>query len=198
MPDPTESSSSSSESSSNASVEASEAAESPETDAAPESAKPDHDDASGAASSQTSQQTPEQPSLTDAFSEAAQEVLEKRLQWVGVLRKAVQRLGEDDSVPAVLARDIATLFRMIRAWRKGTYAHFPWRSVGVITLAVLYFLLMGRSSGGRSLAGLGIIDDTAILAFVVRTTHNELVRFRTWENQDTKTGASDTPSDDEA
>jgi uncharacterized membrane protein YkvA (DUF1232 family) len=179
-------------------VEASEAAESPDTDAAPESAKPDHDDASGAASSQTSQQTPEQPSLTDAFSEAAQEVLEKRLRWVGVLRKAVQRLGEDDSVPAVLARDIATLFRMIRAWRKGTYAHFPWRSVGVITLAVLYFLLMGRSSGGRSLAGLGIIDDTAILAFVVRTTHNELVRFRTWENQDTKTDASDTPSDDEA
>lgn len=194
MPDPTESP----ESSSNASVEASEAVESPNTDAAPESDDSDHDDASGAASSQTSQQTSEQPSLTDAFSEAAQEVLEKRLRWVGVLRKAVQRLGEDDSVPAVLARDIATLFRMIRAWRNGTYAYFPWRSVGVITLAVLYFLLIGRSSGGRSLAGLGIIDDTAILAFVVRTTHNELERFRSWENEHTETDASDTPSDNEA
>ncbi|PEN07084.1 hypothetical protein CRI93_08075 [Longimonas halophila] len=193
MPDPTESSSPGSPS--NGSTEASETAESPDTDAAPES---DHDDASDAQSSQTSQQTSEQPSLTDAFSEAAQEVLEKRLRWVGVLRKAVQRLGEDDSVPAVLARDIATLFRMVRAWRKGTYAHFPWRSVGVITLAVLYFLLMGRSSGGRSLAGLGIIDDTAILAFVVRTTHNELARFRTWENQHTETDATESPSDDEA
>lgn len=135
----------------------------------------------------------EQPSLTHAFGEAAQEVLEKRLRWVAVLRKAVQRLGEDGSVPAVLANDIATLFRMIQAWRRGTYAHFPWRSLGVITLAVLYFLLMGRSSGGRSLAGLGIIDDTAILAFVVRTTHNELKRFRSWEQaqNDDAPGASD-------
>ncbi|MGM0706530.1 MAG: YkvA family protein [Bacteroidota bacterium] len=198
MPDPTESSSSSPESASNASTKASETEESPDMDAAPESDKSDHDDDSDAQSSQTSQQTPEQPSLTDAFSEAAQEVLEKRLRWVGVLRKAVQRLGEEDSVPAVLARDIATLFRMVRAWRKGTYAHFPWRSVGVITLAVLYFLLMGRSSGGRSLAGLGIIDDTAILAFVVRTTHNELDRFRAWESQNAETDAEESPSDDEA
>lgn len=125
-------------------------------------------------------------------------MLEKRLQWVGVLRKAVQRLGEEDSVPSVLAKDIATLFRMIRAWRRGTYKHFPWRSVGVITLAVLYFLLMGRSSGGRSLAGLGIIDDTAILAFVVRTTHNELKRFRNWEQQHSEDEADEAPSDDDA
>ena len=155
----------------------------PGADESSESAKEHGSDSSDTDSSDTSEQASAQPSLTDAFSEAAQEVLEKRLRWVGVLRKAVQRLGEEDSVPAVLARDVATLFRMVRAWRNGTYAYFPWRSVGVITLAVLYFLLMGRSSGGRSLAGLGIIDDTAILAFVVRTTHNELQRFRNWEKQ---------------
>ena len=174
MTDTTESSSPSPESSSN---DAS-AQESSDANAASESTQ---NDDTQTESSGNASQTPEQPSLTDAFSEAAQEVLEKRLRWVGVLRKAVQRLGEEDSVPAVLARDVATLFRMVRAWRRGTYNHFPWRSVGVITLAVLYFLLMGRSSGGRSLAGLGIIDDTAILAFVVRTTHNELERFRSWE-----------------
>lgn len=176
MPDaPDSSTSSANESAAPADAESASEAESAQTDSSSASAS-DSD-----SSSKTPE--PEQPSLTDAFSEAAQEVLEKRLRWVGLLRKAVQRLGEDDSVPSVLARDVATLFRMVRAWRRGTYAHFPWRSVGVITLAVLYFLLMGRSSGGRSLAGLGIIDDTAILAFVVRTTHNELERFRNWEQQ---------------
>lgn len=177
---------------SSSSAESADPAESAHADTASESAQDNgaDTDSSDSSAKGSSAKGSEQPSLTDAFSEAAQEVLEKRLRWVGVLRKAVQRLGEDDSVPSVLARDIATLFRMIRAWRRGTYAYFPWRSVGVITLAVLYFVLMGRSSGGRSLAGLGIIDDTAILAFVVRTTHNELERFRNWEQQQSENEAS--------
>ncbi|MES3630635.1 MAG: hypothetical protein PPP56_10780 [Longimonas sp.] len=120
------------------------------------------------------------PSLAEAFTEAAQEALEKRLQWVAVLRKAVQRLGEDRSVPAVIADDVATLFRMLQAWRKGRYPNFPWRSVGVLTLAVLYFAFL-RGPKGKSLAGIGVVDDAAVLAFVVRTAHKELNRFRTWE-----------------
>lgn len=173
----------------------------PHDDAASDASGHASGDASEEAGASSHAASDEQPSLTHAFGEAAQEVLEKRLRWVAVLRKAVQRLGEDGSVPAVLANDIATLFRMIQAWRRGTYAHFPWRSLGVITLAVLYFLLMGRSSGGRSLAGLGIIDDTAILAFVVRTTHNELKRFRSWEqaqNDDASSASDDAPQEDTA
>ena len=121
-------------------------------------------------------------SISDTLVSTLQEVIEQRLQWVGLLRRAVERLDEDRSMPAVIVDDVSTLVRLANAWRKGDYPHFPWRSLGVLSLAVLYFFLIRRPLR-KSAGSIGLLDDAAVIAFVVRTTHNELNRFRTWERQ---------------
>ncbi len=121
-------------------------------------------------------------SVSETLVSTLQQLIEQRLQWVALLRRAVDRLDEDRSMPAVIIDDVATLVRLVKAWRRGEYPRFPWRSLGVLSLAVLYFFLMRRPRG-KSIAGIGLLDDAAVVAFVVRTTHNELNRFRTWERQ---------------
>ena len=162
-------------------------ASSSSTDAPPEEDSATDTNGSASASDSSSQnqkngQSGQSQSLSETLVSTLQQLIELRLQWVALLRRAVDRLDEDRSMPSVIIDDVSTLVRLVKAWRRGDYPHFPWRSLGVLSLAVLYFFLMRRPRG-KSAAGIGLLDDEAVVAFVVRTTHNELNRFRTWERQ---------------
>src|SRR3954464_5656426 len=75
--------------------------------------------------------------------------------------------------------DFWTLWRFIRAWRDGVYRDVPWKSIVVAVAGVFYFL-DPIDIIPDFIPVLGYLDDSVVLAFVARTIHSDLEKFRQW------------------
>jgi uncharacterized membrane protein YkvA (DUF1232 family) len=102
-------------------------------------------------------------SRTDRLLEASREKSERH---AGVLRSAWT--------------DFWTLWRFVRAWRDGTYRDVPWKSIVVAILGIFYFV-DPIDIIPDFIPVIGYLDDGVVLAFVARTIHSDLEKFRQWE-----------------
>jgi len=102
-------------------------------------------------------------SRTDRLLEASREKSERH---AGVLRSAWM--------------DFWTLWRFIRAWRDGTYRDVPWKSI-VVAVAGIFYFLDPIDIIPDFIPVIGYLDDSVVLAFVARTIHSDLEKFREWE-----------------
>ena len=102
-------------------------------------------------------------SRTDRLLEASREKSEKH---AGVLRSAWS--------------DFWTLWRFIRAWRDGTYRDVPWKSI-IVAIAGIFYFLDPIDIIPDFIPVIGYLDDSVVLAFVARTIHSDLEKFRQWE-----------------
>ena len=74
-----------------------------------------------------------------------------------------------------------TFLRLILArYARGDYRQVPWETVTLVVAAVLYFL-MPIDVIPEWPAGLGFVDDAAVIAWVMNTVGPELGKFRQWE-----------------
>lgn len=74
---------------------------------------------------------------------------------------------------------LTALFRLLRAYIRRDYRDIPWVSIVLITVAIIYFvspidLLPDILPGG-------LIDDAAVIAFVVAQIKVDLDNFLAWE-----------------
>ena len=76
--------------------------------------------------------------------------------------------------------DFWTLWRFIRAWRDGTYRDVPWKSI-VVAVAGIFYFLDPIDIIPDFIPVIGYLDDSVVLAFVARTIHSDLEKFRQWE-----------------
>lgn len=74
---------------------------------------------------------------------------------------------------------MATL-RLIRAYAKGSYRGIPWRSLLMLVAAVLYFV-MPFDLIPDFILGFGMLDDIALLGWVLHTFSSDIERFQKWE-----------------
>ncbi len=80
---------------------------------------------------------------------------------------------------ADLADDVTTLGAMIKDYTAGTYREVPQKSVLAASAALLY-ILNPFDLIPDLVPGLGLIDDTAVLAFVVKAIRSDVQNYRNW------------------
>jgi uncharacterized membrane protein YkvA (DUF1232 family) len=74
-------------------------------------------------------------------------------------------------------------FRLIKAYANGTYRQIPWSSLVMLITAVIYFV-MPIDLIPDFILGLGLVDDAAILAWIVKTFSSDIEAFSDWESDE--------------
>ena len=70
--------------------------------------------------------------------------------------------------------------RMVRGWLSGRYRVTPWRSVFVLLLVAMY-AINPFDFIPDWLPVIGVIDDAAMLGFLVHSLRKDAEKFREWE-----------------
>ncbi len=74
-------------------------------------------------------------------------------------------------------RDFA---RLIRSWLTGSYRVMPWGTLFVLLLVGIY-AVNPFDIIPDFIPGVGVIDDAAMLGFLVRSIMKDVQRFKEWE-----------------
>ena len=70
--------------------------------------------------------------------------------------------------------------RLITSWLNGTYRVFPWRTLLVLILVAVY-AINPFDLIPDFIPIIGVIDDAAMMGFLVRSLMKDLQKFREWE-----------------
>lgn len=92
---------------------------------------------------------------------------------------AVARKGEGGARFARLRGDLSLLQGLCAAWWRGEYRAINKQALVAVVAALVYFL-MPLDMAPDWLLGVGLLDDLAVLAWVLRTWEGELQAYRTW------------------
>lgn len=76
--------------------------------------------------------------------------------------------------------DLPLLFRLLKAWKDGSYRGLSMRTV-VSLVAALIYILSPLDAMPDFIPGIGLIDDAAVLAFLLHSMAQDLAAFRAWE-----------------
>ncbi|MCA0989187.1 YkvA family protein [Guptibacillus algicola] len=76
--------------------------------------------------------------------------------------------------------DVKTFSRLVQEVRKGAYTDISRKAVIMIVGGLLYFI-SPLDAVPDFLAGVGLLDDVAVIGFVARQLKQELEKFREWE-----------------
>ena len=74
---------------------------------------------------------------------------------------------------------LTALFRLLRAYIRGDYRDIRWSSIVLVTVGIIYFV-SPIDLWPDSLPG-GLIDDVAVIGFVIAQIKADLDNFLTWE-----------------
>lgn len=72
------------------------------------------------------------------------------------------------------------VYRLFKAYASGKYRDIPWKSLLLITAALIYFV-SPIDLIPDVLVGIGFTDDFAILLMVYKAVHSEVEKFLDWE-----------------
>jgi uncharacterized membrane protein YkvA (DUF1232 family) len=113
--------------------------------------------------------------------EQAKRVLKRRFRVLRLVREAYGKMGRHDDALRQVKDDLRTLLRLASAWARDEYRRVPWRAVVYVVGAIIY-LLNPADAIPDVLAGIGFVDDVAVITMVVKALRNELDDFRAWES----------------
>lgn len=78
--------------------------------------------------------------------------------------------------------NIQLFFSIFEDWIKGRYKKIPVRSIVMITVGIIYFV-MPLDLIPDFLIGLGFADDAAVLVFVFKQISNDLEDYKVWKSE---------------
>lgn len=104
-----------------------------------------------------------------------------------LLRKAMEK-AENSKVPFIdgVLEKVQLLFFMFKDWIKGEYTDIPKSTLIAIILGLLYFV-SPIDFIPDLLAGLGFVDDAAVIVFVVKQISKDLEKYKKWKLNNEKT-----------
>lgn len=85
---------------------------------------------------------------------------------------------------------LTALFRLLKAYIHRDYQDIPWGSIVLVIVAIIYFV-SPIDIIPDAIPGIGLVDDAAVIAFVVKQTKADLDNFLAWEVE-RSVGESDT------
>ena len=80
---------------------------------------------------------------------------------------------------ADLADDLNTLVAMVKDYASGDYRAVPQRTILAIAVAILY-VVDPLDLIPDFIPGVGLMDDTAVVAFVIRSLQTDIHAYRSW------------------
>ena len=80
--------------------------------------------------------------------------------------------------------------RLLRAYANGSYREIPWDSLVSIVAAVIYFV-MPLDMIPDFILSFGLIDDVALIGWILSTVKSDVDRFIAWEEADSVKRESD-------
>lgn len=116
-----------------------------------------------------------------SVADAAQIVLKRRFRVVLLVRDAYDRMTAHADLVDAVWDDLRTLMRLLLAWVERSYERVPWTALVLMVGALVYFVLP-TDLVPDVLAGVGFVDDVAVVSSVVRSVRDELDLFRAWED----------------
>lgn len=81
--------------------------------------------------------------------------------------------------------DLPLLFRLLKAWTTGNYRGLSLRTL-ILLVAALIYVLSPVDFIPDFIPGIGLIDDAAVLAFLLHSMAQDLAAFRAWEQSRVK------------
>jgi uncharacterized membrane protein YkvA (DUF1232 family) len=114
------------------------------------------------------------------FKNEAKRYANSKKDTKGLVTKAASKAKKNELTLRSVWGRLQTMFDMLKAWAKGDYRQIPYRSLFMILLSVIYFV-SPIDAIPDFLFGLGILDDTALLAFVISQVDKDLEAFKQWE-----------------
>jgi len=100
--------------------------------------------------------------------------------------------GESTGLLSQLREDLALFFSMLGDFVRGRYKDIPIKSVVKILAALLYFVLI-VDLVPDFLAIIGLTDDAAVLAWVIKSIGGDIDKYRAWIEQKEDTSIEDVP-----
>lgn len=76
--------------------------------------------------------------------------------------------------------DLPLLFRLLKAWTDGRYRGLSVRTL-LSLIGALIYVLSPIDLVPDFIPGIGLIDDAAVLAFLLHSMAHDLAAFRVWE-----------------
>jgi len=132
------------------------------------------------------QPDPEKVSEAVAHSKTrAEEYLKDPEKSKRLLDEAMKKAKSKEKPSGPLAElweNLKSVFRLLQAYFSKQYTDIPWASIVLIVGAVIYFVSpIDLMPDWFPLSGL--VDDAAVLMFVIRQIQTDLKRFYEWENE---------------
>ncbi len=106
-----------------------------------------------------------------------------------LLDRAVEKAGTSQARLAEVWDSLLASFRLLRAYATGRYRDIPWASLVSIVAAVVYFV-MPLDLIPDFILGLGLIDDVALLGWILSSLRSDIDHFIEWEKDNASTGES--------
>ena len=95
-------------------------------------------------------------------------------------RQAAAKLDSAGGTVDQVRGDLLTMVAMLRAWARGDYKGVSTKALLSIAAGVLYFV-SPLDAIPDFLFGVGLVDDVAVIGYVVKQVRSELLRFRHWQ-----------------
>ena len=98
----------------------------------------------------------------------------------GLLSKAVRIALANREALARVWDDLMILFRLIGCWFRGEYRRVPLKTI-LSALAAIIYLVTPFDAIPDFIPVAGLLDDAAVIAFVINSIRRDLEEFRGWE-----------------
>ncbi len=127
----------------------------------------------------------EQSSSFKTAKDAASEYAHNPKKLNQLLDKATEKAQSSKGRLAEIWDSLLACLRLLRAYAKGQYRDIPWASLLSIVAAVVYFVMPLDLIPDFILA-LGLIDDAALLGWILSSLKNDIDHYIEWEQAQTE------------
>ncbi|MEM6783032.1 MAG: YkvA family protein [Bacteroidota bacterium] len=123
------------------------------------------------------------PRLVASVRDEAEAIAQDESKMQALLSRAIGKLRARRADLGGLRDELPVLLRFLRAWVQGDYRRVPWRTLTLVVAGLVYFVAPVDLLPDV-LAGIGFIDDAAVIAYVLKTIRGDLERFEVWERKE--------------
>lgn len=114
------------------------------------------------------------------FEKKAKEYVKRPEKTDVLLKDATKKADDKKGSLTEIWDNLQLLLELVSAWRNGEYRKIPTGSIVTILASIIYFVspidLMPDF-----LIGLGIVDDAAVIGFVLKQITTDLEKFKVWK-----------------